>query len=116
MKLQKGNYVLLDGIKEVEIIWQKYDKCCVIELGKEYPSTIVDTERLSGIPITVEMLLKIGYFKCSIRENHFIGEKHNHVIWKCNDMFLCDKNGVNIKHYHRLQNLVFELTDKWLTL
>ena len=42
-------------------------------------------------------------------------EKNNHFnigwfsIWKCNDMFLCDKNGVVVKTVHQLQNLYFSI-------
>ena len=39
MKLQQGNYVLLDGTKEVEVIWQKNEKVCIIKVGV-FPFTL----------------------------------------------------------------------------
>ena len=57
------------------------------------------------IPLTEEWLLKFGFE--NEKENHFnIGW---FSIWKCNDMFLCDKNGVILKTVHQLQNLYFSI-------
>ena len=65
------------------------------------------------IPLTEEWLVKLGYNKCSIRHNHYVIK--GHTIWLCQEMFLCDKNGIIIKHVHQLQNLYFALTNTELT-
>ena len=121
MKLQQGNYVLLDGIKEVEVIWQKNDKVCVKKFG------IVDLDRINGLPITEDKLLKMG-FKDAKGEykNEWlkVNTKKRGVTFEINlkqkrmIVFLdgCVTDLPYLKHIHRLQNLVFELTDKWLTL
>jgi len=64
------------------------------------------------IPLTEEWLLKFGYDL--ITENHYAIP--GHLIWKCNDLFMCDKNGRIIKHVHQLQNLYFALTGEELQI
>lgn len=66
------------------------------------------------IPLTEEILLKCGFVPCSIIDNHF--NISGMRIWKCNDMFLCDKNGVHIKYLHQLQNLYFAIVGKELEI
>lgn len=58
------------------------------------------------IPLTEEWLLKFGYDL--ITENYYAIS--GHLIWICNDLFICDKNGIILKHVHQLQNLYFALT------
>ena len=70
-------------------------------------------EVFDPIPLTEEWLLKLGYNGCSIRHNHYVIK--GHTIWLCQEMFLCDKNGIIIKHVHQLQNLYFALTNTELT-
>jgi len=70
------------------------------------------TKFIEGIPITSEILLACGYSDCGFRENHFVIKGHS--IWKCNEMFLCDKNGVVLKTLHQLQNLYFALNNQEL--
>ena len=118
MKLQQGNYVLLDGTKEVEVIWQKNEKVCIIKVGETYPSAIVDLDRLNGLPINEEKLLKMG-FK-DTKESEFIDwfALDNFEITANPQVYIVYKDLVlkHINYIHRLQNLVYELTDKWLTL
>ena len=66
----------------------------------------------SKVPISKQVLFKLGYTDCPMRENHFIIE--GHTIWLCDEMFLCDKNGVIIESAHQLQNLYFQLNKKRL--
>jgi len=64
------------------------------------------------IPLTEQWLLKFGFE--NEKENHFnIGW---FSIWKCNDIFLCDKNGVIIKTVHQLQNLYFSIYQRELKI
>ena len=64
------------------------------------------------IPLTEEWLFKLGYDLIS--ENHYgiLG----HLIWKIEGRFYCDKNGMQLKHVHQLQNLYFALTGSELTV
>ena len=49
-----------------------------------------------------------------ISENHYgiLG----HLIWKIEGRFYCDKNGMQLKYVHQLQNLYFALTGSELTV
>lgn len=76
--------------------------------------TIQMANNYEPIPLTEEYLLKFGYFKIEHKECHFVVE--GHTIWICNNMYLCEKNGIILKHVHQLQNLYFALTNKELTL
>lgn len=67
---------------------------------------------LKPIPLTEEWLLKFGYDL--ITENHYAIS--GHLIWICNDLFICDKNGIILKHVHQLQNLYFALNREELKL
>lgn len=102
-ELRIGNYVLdsYNG-KITRINWQE------IKWIQEV------TDRYASIELTEEILLKCGFIPCSIIDNHF--NISGMCIWKCNDMFLCDKNGIHIKHLHQLQNLYFALTGKELEI
>ena len=66
------------------------------------------------VPIRLdeEWLAKLGYDLIS--ENHYgvLG----HLIWKIEDRFYCDKNGMQLKYVHQLQNLYFALTGSELTV
>ena len=64
------------------------------------------------INLTEEWLAKLGYDLIS--ENHYgvLG----HLIWKIEGRFYCDKNGMQLKHVHQLQNLYFALTGSELTV
>lgn len=66
------------------------------------------------IKLTEKILLKCGFEKEILEPIHYCIK--GMCIWKCNDMFLCDKNGVHIKHLHQLQNLYFALTNEELKI
>lgn len=68
--------------------------------------------QIKPIPLTEEWLFKFGYDWIS--ENHFANL--GHLIWKVEDRFYCDKNGVFLKYVHQLQNLYFALTNEELTI
>lgn len=80
----------------------------------EYPSAIVDLERIKPIELTEEILLKCGFVKCSYIDNHY--NVLGMVIWNCNEMFICNKNGVQLKYLHQLQNLYYCLVGKELEI
>lgn len=106
-ELRIGNY-----------LYDRNDKLAIVEEINEDDfkaySGMATSLLLKPIPLTKEWLMNLGYFPCSFSENHYsiIG----HRVWQCNEMFLCDKNGVIIKHVHQLQNLYFALTGEELTI
>lgn len=110
LKIHEGYFYGLDNLKEVKVIWKKYDKANILEIGIEYPTAIVDLDRLIGIPLTEEWLLNFGY---KFAQGHYFILGHS--IWVCNDLLICNKNGIIIKYVHQLQNLFFALTNKELT-
>lgn len=69
---------------------------------------------LKAIPLTEEWLLKFGYWKLDNKDIHFVTK--GHTIWKCDNLFMCDKNGLIIKSVHQLQNLYFALNKEELIL
>lgn len=125
-ELRVGNYLLLDNTKIVKLLWVKLDKACVIEVGKEYPSVIVDLYRLSEIVLNEEILLKCGF---SIQEGNK-GKYYQHTessairIWYYDSLYYnvgkhCyDKDTCiwisNTILLHHLQNLYFALTHEEL--
>jgi hypothetical protein len=74
----------------------------------------IKTNNISPIPLTEEWLLKFGYITHSHQKNYYTIK--GHIIWKCNEMFLCDKNGVHIKYVHQLQNLYWVLNGEELVI
>ena len=75
---------------------------------------LFESERIwcKAIPLTEELLEKLGYDLIS--ENHYgvLG----HLIWKIEGRFYCDKNGMQLKYVHQLQNLYFALMQRELTV
>jgi hypothetical protein len=110
-QLRIGNLIKFSEDGTIFTVGSIEEKGFTVQNDEE--TTWIEAEEFEPIPITEEWLLKFGYLKCSLRENHY--EIKGHCIWKCNEMFLCDKNGVLIKHVHQLQNLYFALTGKELT-
>ena len=106
-ELRKGSTVYLSSDKdgsrcEINITVSDLVK---IELGKRI---------YNPIPLTEEQLLKLGY---SIDESFpAFYQVIGHRIWMCNELFLCDKNGVVLKYVHQLQNLYYALTNTELTI
>jgi hypothetical protein len=92
-ELRIGNRVLLNN---------KY----LIIRSKDFNNNIFDN--INPVKLTEEILLKCGFLPCSIRDNHYTIKGHH--IWLLEDRFYCDKNGVQLKYLHQLQNLYFALT------
>jgi hypothetical protein len=111
MKIQENYLYLLDGKKEVKVIWKKLDKVCIMEIGKDYPSAIVDEDRLSGIPLTEEWLLKLGFEKT---QGCFL--KNGIRLLAIRDLYFRGSFPIktDIKFVHQLQNLYFALTNQEL--
>lgn len=100
-ELRIGNYYQWDGEGKF------------LQIGiEQLQKLIIGTTLIMPIPITEELLLKLGYLPCNFRDNYFVISGHS--IWKCNDMFMCDKNGIVLKWVHQLQNLYFILNNQEL--
>jgi hypothetical protein len=124
MKIQENYFYKLDNLKEVKVIWKKYDKANILEIGIDYPTAIVDLDRLSGIKITEEWLLKFGFIKNLWKEKNITYYLFNGIIVILkNDYYengaIFYKNTLLFEeklNLHQLQNLYFCLTNKELEL
>ena len=111
MKIQENYFYKLDNLKDVKIIWKKYDKANILEIGIEYPTAIVDLDRFSGIPITKEWLIKFGFF--IVKTNGLIEATLPNFRFTLNQVkdyngfFFCENENVlmNIDYVHELQDL-----------
>jgi hypothetical protein len=110
MKIQENYFYRLDNLKDVKVIWKKYDKANILEIGIDYPTAIVDLDRFSGIPITEDWLLNLGLNNNIFYENVFQIERFNLI--KEEDCFFY--SSVKIEYVHQLQNLYFALTQQEL--
>lgn len=115
-ELRIGNLVQYNGnLKEtgkITTIFQDFISgldYCQINYRNNKKHWLINIE---PIPLTEELLLKMGYDL--ITESHYA--LSGHLIWKCNDLFMCDKNGIILKHVHQLQNLYFAITNNELTI
>lgn len=103
-ELRIGNYVeylIFDEIDEPKEYWSvsTIDANDIVCIDSEA------NENYRPISISKEWLLSFGYERIN---NHFY--IRGHAVWICNDMFVCDKNGVVLNYVHELQNLYFSLT------
>lgn len=111
MKIQENYFYKLDNLKEVKVIWKKYDKANILEIGIEYPTAIVDLDRFSGIKITEEWLLKFGFF--IVKTNGLIEATLPNFRFTLNQVkdyngfFFCENENVlmNIDYVHEIQDL-----------
>ena len=126
-ELRINNIVMLDETKPVRILWFKLEVACIMEVGKDYPSTIVRLERLSGLPLNEEWSLKLGFEKDESWGMLFI--KRPYLVY--HDKYLkTNILGVFISgshreyqtvskpfnHLHQLQNLFFALKNEELAI
>jgi hypothetical protein len=117
MKILENYIYLLDENKQVKVIWKKHNMACIIEVGIEYPSAIVDVCRLSGVTLTEEILLKCGFDKLlSIfkKDDFKIGLDGNDFLLSEITVVFENKIKFKIQYLHQLQNLYFALTGKEL--
>jgi hypothetical protein len=118
MKAQENYNYFLDDNKEVTVIWKKFDKACVLKVGTDYPTAIVDIDRLSGIPLTEEWLLKLGFVNnCLIIKGILFEVGHVGFDFVNNEMTLRINQFISLKiqHVHQLQNLFYSLTNQELS-
>ena len=52
-EIRLNNILLLDNSKLVKILWIKPNTCSVMDVNVDYPSAIVDLDRLSGVELTI---------------------------------------------------------------
>lgn len=124
IKILDNYFYKLDNLKDIEVIWKKYNKANILEIGINYPTAIVDLERLSGIPLTKEWLLNLGFKKDS--DGSFIKNdisifldkrfKTNLFLQENQDNFKWFSYECKIQYVHQLQNLYFALTGDELTI
>ena len=112
-ELRIGNLVEYFGIRELIAI--KYHKIKLINESEKGNFIIewcpIDSSSLKPIPLTEEILLKLGFqseeFFCRIKNSRFSDALiHNDGI----DINVHGVHLKHIKHLHELQNLYFSLT------
>jgi len=108
IKVQENYFYRLDNLKEVKVIWKKYDKANVLEIGIEYPTAIVDLDRLLGIPITKEWWYKI--------DSEIIkgGFSYSHSGLTNSVKIYLDNLEVRCKYVHQIQALFFSIKGREL--
>lgn len=119
-ELRLNNWLLLDN-KPKKVLWFKYGKVCVMN---EYPSAIVDLERMQPIELTEEILLKckgivkLNEFQYKLYDWFIIERYSEKELWeirKClteeGSILLCF-----IEYLHTFQNIVKALTNKELEI
>jgi hypothetical protein len=111
MKIIENYIYLLDGQFLVKIVWKKYEKACILELGKNYPSAIVDIDRLSGVTLTKEILLKCGAEKYEFDNGQPNQYRIGSRLFVIRNGAIYDYgSGTKLDYLHELQNLYYSLT------
>lgn len=95
-------------LEQGKIIELRRNVCRIEYKSDKIRTALISYTDLKPIPLTEEILLECGFIPCSILENHF--NIKGMCIFKLNEMFLCDKNGVIINSLNQLQNLYFAIT------
>lgn len=105
--------VVIFGIDVIEISEITHN---LIRFKNGINFSVSKIELFEPILLTEEWLNKFGYFDTetpnNFTKNPFTIDEH--TFWKCNEMFIDDKNGVYVKYVHQLQNLYFCLYGKEL--
>jgi hypothetical protein len=116
MKIQENYFYKLDNSKEVKVIWKKYDKANILEVGIEYPTAIVDLDRFTGIKINGDWLLNLG-FKMELG---LIWKNWSRItLDKVYDCYLLSLDNVVVRpvnYVHELQEIFFGITGEDLVL
>ena len=114
MKIQENYFYKLDNLKDVKVIWKKHDKACIIELGVDYPSAIIDIDRLTGLLISDEFLLDFGFEM----ELGLAWSNWSRVsIDRIGNCYLLNLDTIvvrNIQYVHELQGLCYEISNQEL--
>jgi len=119
-ELRIGNLVDL-GNRIAKVTEINHLSCVVVDL-EETQDTIEDYERVQGIILTEEWLLKFG-FTLYNKENPimfkgvvFIEQRQKTLIGTQFFTFGFEGNTIKLKYVHQLQNLYFALTGEELIL
>lgn len=112
-ELRIGNYVMFSDLSNIFSITEISPTGLGVE--NENESTWIELEGFEPIPLTEEWLENFGFVRIGDIDD---GMRYFHgvEIWKCVNLFLCNKNGILIKSVHQLQNLFFSLTGTELIL
>lgn len=100
--LRIGNVIDYDGM---ECIVQEIDEQgVVVYIHETQENEWIDLFQFTPCYLDDEWLERLGY-------NKIVDHYHLklHCIWKCNDMFICEKNGTILKYVHELQNLLYSI-------
>lgn len=127
-ELRIGNFVLVDNAKSHPNLLN--EPVIVVGINKRYEKNFPNSnatisfeidkynggsqfnEFIKPIELTEQWILKFTYIK--LNNKYFTIQ--GHLIWICNDLFMCDKNGIVLKYVHQLQNLYFALTGQELNI
>jgi hypothetical protein len=121
-ELRIGNIVDL-GNRIAKVIEIGHSSCVVVDLD-ETQDTIEDYERVQGLILTDEWLLKFGFLKITEQNPPKYGveyifriqiEDRTYLIKPYNSKFFNCNTATDIEYIHQLQNLYFALTNKELT-
>ena len=105
--------VIVDIDIEIDDVLEYVESCHSTSELKQIKETVEDYERVQGLILTEEWLLKFGFEK--IKTNNCIYWTLNNVdIWELNGGFANDLD-IPIQYIHQLQNLYFALTNEELT-
>lgn len=112
-----GNYLKTDNstphfIDVVKVESIQHDGINITDSDGNSYATEFEWDFLDSIPLTEKWLFRFGYI--NLNNKYFTIQ--GHLIWICNDLFMCDKNGIVLKYVHQLQNLYFALNSKELIL
>ena len=108
-ELRIGNLILLDGVNELYLDGIGEDEVHSSEGG------YLEVERIEGIPLTEEWLLKFGFIKCLPGGSLFMLDGFSVYVFGSEGMYE-GRNHIKIEYVHQLQNLYFALMDDELTL
>lgn len=116
-ELRIGNIVGINSV-EFEVVGV-YDDVAYIQLDEETPIEEIEIKHLEPIPLTEEIILKLGFEK--VRNKYYLSHWRFHITKPENydGHLLCDDDRVItdlIKYLHQLQNLYFDLTGEELLI
>lgn len=118
------NIIKVDSINNKGINLEIEDDGKWAEIAQRWIGCEYSFESLFGIPLTEEILIKCGFKKSNDLDEFYhldllnkwtriyFNPKHNICILQINQ----DDSCIKIQYLHQLQNLVFSLTQKELTI
>lgn len=133
-ELRIGNLVIIDDKDSIfRVLFIKENVVQILELGKNYPYAVVEIERIKPIPLTEEIILKLGFKENNnkwFEINYFTNcneypEKMGILInWVSGRCALLDTDDGQqpvmtakmIQYLHQLQNLYFALAGEELDI